>query len=90
MKKDVRIIFEDTAYRFMPNSSIENDVLDKVRYTIDNNKFAGNFYSSLWQGGGDGYLYELDDYDNYVVRKQNLKKAKESTDILQEEVQFLV
>lgn len=43
MKKDVRIIFEDTAYRFMPNSSIENDVLDKVRYTIDNNKFAGNF-----------------------------------------------
>lgn len=76
MKKDVRIIFEDTAYRFMPNSSIENDVLDKVRYTIDNNKFAGNFYSSLWQGGGDGYLYELDDYDNYVVRKQNLKEGE--------------
>jgi hypothetical protein len=28
MKKDVRIIFEDTAYRYMPNTSIENDVLD--------------------------------------------------------------
>lgn len=76
MKKDVRIIFEDTAYRYMPNTSIENDVLDKVRHTIDNNKFAGNFYSSLWQGGGDGYLYELDDYDDYVVRKQNLKEGE--------------
>ena len=76
MKKDVRIIFEDTAYRYMPNKSIENDVLDKVRHTIDNNKFAGNFYSSLWQGGGDGYLYELDDYDDYVVRKQNLKEGE--------------
>ena len=76
MKKDVRIIFEDTAYRYMPNTSIENDVLDKVRHTIDNNQFAGNFYSSLWQGGGDGYLYELDDYDDYVVRKQNLKEGE--------------
>jgi len=76
MKKDVRIIFEDTAYRYMPNTSIENDVLDKVRSTIDNKEFAGNFYSSLWQGGGDGYLYELDDYDNYVVRKEKLKEGE--------------
>jgi predicted ABC-type ATPase len=76
MKKDVRIIFEDTAYRYMPNTSIENDVLDKVRHTIDNNKFAGNFYSSLWQSSGDGYLYELDDYDDYLVRKENLKEGE--------------
>jgi predicted ABC-type ATPase len=76
MKKDVRIIFEDTAYRYMPNTSIENDVLDKVRSTIDNKEFAGNFYSSLWQGGGDGYLYELDDYDSYVVRKEKLKEGE--------------
>ena len=76
MKKDVRIIFEDTEHRYMPNSSIENDVLDKVRFTIDNNKFAGNFYSSLWQGGGDGYLYELDEHDDYLVRRQNLKEGE--------------
>jgi predicted ABC-type ATPase len=76
MKKDVRIIFEDTAYRYMPNTSIENDVLDKVRHTIDNNKFTGNFYSSLWQGGGDGYLYELDEHDDYLVRRQNLKEGE--------------
>jgi predicted ABC-type ATPase len=76
MKKDVRIIFEDTVHRYMPNTSIENDVLDKVRFTIDNNKFAGNFYCSLWQGGGDGYLYELDEYDDYLVRRQNLKEGE--------------
>jgi len=76
MKKDVRIIFEDNAYRYMPNTSIEKDVLDKVRYTIDNKKFAGNFYSSLWQGGGDGYLYELDDYDEYVTGRENLKEGE--------------
>ena len=76
MKKDVRIIFEDTEHRYLPNSSIENDVLDKVRHTIDNNKFAGNFYSSLWQGGGDGYLYELDEHDDYLVRRQNLKEGE--------------
>lgn len=76
MNKNVKFISDELAYRYMPNTSIENDVLDKVRHSIDNNKFAGNFYSSLWQGGGDGYLYELDDYDNYVVRKQKLKEGE--------------
>ena len=76
MKNNVQFITEEQAYRYMPNSSIEKDVLDNVRYTIDNNKFAGNFYSSSWQGGGDGYLYELDDYDGYVVGAQKLKEGE--------------
>ena len=76
MKNNVQFITEEQAYRYMPNSSIEKDVLDNVRYTIDNNKFAGNFYSSSWQGGGDGYLYELDDYDEYVVLTQKLKEGE--------------
>lgn len=76
MKNNVQFITEEQAYRYMPNSSIEKDVLENVRYTIDNNKFAGNFYSSSWQGGGDGYLYELDDYDGYVVGAQKLKEGE--------------
>ena len=76
MKNNVQFITEEQAYRYMPNSSIEKDVLDNVRYTIDNNKFAGNFYSSSWQGGGDGFLYELDDYDGYVVGAQKLKEGE--------------
>jgi hypothetical protein len=30
----------------------------------------------LWQGGGDGYLYELDEHDDYLVRRQNLKEGE--------------
>jgi predicted ABC-type ATPase len=73
MNKDIRIIEERDAYRFKPNNSIEKDVLDKVRDTIDNQEFAGNFYSSSWEGSGDGYLYELDAYDKHLVRSQPVK-----------------
>lgn len=76
MNKNIRLLSKDQAYRFMPNTSIENDVLDKVRYTIDNRKFAGNFYSSSWQGGGDGYLYGLDTYDEYLVGGRQLKEGE--------------
>ena len=77
MKKDVKFITEEQALRYMPNDYFQKDALwNKVRSTIDNNKFAGNFYSSLWQGGGDGYLYELDEHDNYLVRRQNLKEGE--------------
>ena len=76
MNKNIRLLSKDQAYRFMPNTSIENDVLDKVRYTIDNHKFAGNFYSSSWQGGGDGYLYDLDTYDEYLVGGRQLKEGE--------------
>lgn len=76
MNKNVRFLSKDQAYRYMPNTSIENDVLDKVRYTIDNHQFAGNFYSSSWQGGGDGYLYDLDTYDEYLVGGRKLKEGE--------------
>jgi len=76
MNKNIRFLSKDQAYRYMPNTSIENDVLDKVRYTIDNLKFAGNFYSSSWQGGGDGYLYDLDTYDEYLVGGRKLKEGE--------------
>jgi predicted ABC-type ATPase len=77
MKKDVKFITEEQALRYMPNDYFQKDAFwNKVRSTIDNNKFAGNFYCSLWQGGGDGYLYELDEHDDYVVRRQNLKEGE--------------
>ena len=77
MKKDVKFITEEQALRYMPNDYFQKDALwNKVRSTIDNNKFTGNFYSSLWQGGGDGYLYELDEHDDYLVRRQNLKEGE--------------
>ena len=77
MKKDVKFITEEQVLRYMPNDYFQKDALwNKVRSTIDNNKFTGNFYSSLWQGGGDGYLYELDEHDNYLVRRQNLKEGE--------------
>ena len=77
MKKDVKFITEEQALRYMPNDYFQKDAFwNKVRSTIDNNKFSGNFYSSLWQGGGDGYLYELDEHDDYLVRRQNLKEGE--------------
>ena len=77
MKKDVKFITEEQALRYMPNDYFQKDAFwNKVRSTIDNNKFTGNFYSSLWQGGGDGYLYELDEHDDYLVRRQNLKEGE--------------
>ena len=77
MKKDVKFITEEQALRYMPNDYFQKDAFwNKVRFTIDNNKFTGNFYSSLWQGGGDGYLYELDEHDDYLVRRQNLKEGE--------------
>jgi predicted ABC-type ATPase len=77
MKKDVKFITEEQALRYMPNDYFQKDAFwNKVRSTIDNNKFAGNFYCSLWQGGGDGYLYELDEHDDYLVRRQNLKEGE--------------
>lgn len=77
MKKDVKFITEEQALRYMPNDYFQKDAFwNKVRSTIDNNKFTGNFYCSLWQGGGDGYLYELDEHDDYLVRRQNLKEGE--------------
>jgi len=76
MNKNVKIISEDLAYRYKPNNSIEKEMLDRVRSITMNNEFAGNFYSSSWTGGGDGYLYQLDDYDKHFVRRINLKKGE--------------
>ena len=76
MKDVVRFITEEEAYRFKPNNSIESDIFRRVKYIIDNQEFAGNFYSSSWTGGGDGYLYELDLYDKWLTQRERLKKGE--------------
>ena len=53
MKDVVRFITEEEAYRFKPNNSIESDIFRRVKYIIDNQEFAGNFYSSSYYS----YLY---------------------------------
>ena len=76
MNKNVKFISDELAYRYKPNNSIEKEILDKVIDNISDKDFAGNFYSSSWSGGGDGYLYFLDDYDKWITRNIGLKEGE--------------
>ena len=76
MNKNVKFINDELAYRYKPNNSIEKEILDRVIDNISDKDFAGNFYSSSWLGGGDGYLYFLDDYDKWLTRNIRLKEGE--------------
>jgi ppGpp synthetase/RelA/SpoT-type nucleotidyltranferase len=71
-KNIVKYIEKDRLYRYMPNNSIDKNVLDKVYHMIGSMSFVGNFYIKGFKN--DAYLYELDSADRELVANIPLKE----------------
>jgi hypothetical protein len=67
----IKSIEKGNEYRYLPNSSIEKDILAKVDYIVNKTKFAGNF--SFKNHKNDRWIYFLDDYDRNLVKDIPLK-----------------
>jgi hypothetical protein len=72
----IRPIEKDKEYRYMGSSSIEKDIMDKIRPQLSGLEFAGNFYAKGWQKSGDGYLYFLDEYDKEFTKDVRLNPGE--------------
>jgi hypothetical protein len=71
---------KDNEYKLgRPSGSIEKEILDKVTFksVIDSERFIGNFGWKTTQGKlGDGYLYELDEFDQDFTKDLKLKNGE--------------
>jgi len=71
---------EENEYRLSrPSSSIEKDILEKVIFkeSTSENNFVGNFGWKTPQGKlADGYIYNLDEYDQNLVKDIKLKEGE--------------
>jgi hypothetical protein len=67
----IKSIEKGNEYRYLPNSSIEKDILAKVDYIVNKTKFAGNF--SFKNHKHDTWIYFLDDFDRNLVKDIPLK-----------------
>jgi hypothetical protein len=67
----IKSIEKGNEYRYLPNSSIEKDILAKVDYIVNKTKFAGNF--SFKNHKNDRWIYFLDEYDRNLVKDIPLK-----------------
>ena len=68
----VDIIDEDKEYRYYPNSSIEKEILDKVKAQLEGCELVGGFYIEQWKK--DGYLYSLSEYEEKLLKNVKLKE----------------
>jgi hypothetical protein len=71
---------KDNEYKLgRPSGSIEKEILDKVTFksVIDSKRFIGNFGWKTEQGKlADGYLYELDEFDQDFTKDLKLKNGE--------------
>jgi len=67
----IKSIEKGNEYRYLPNSSIEKDILAKVDYIVNKTKFAGNFSFKNYKH--DTWIYFLDDFDRNLVKDIPLK-----------------
>jgi hypothetical protein len=70
----VKYYDSDQEYRLLPNNSIKKEYLEKVDYDYKRPRFVGNFgWKTPNNKLGDGYLFDLDDYDKNYVKDVKLR-----------------
>jgi hypothetical protein len=73
----VKYYTSDNERLSRPSGDIEKEVLEKVKYYANSGYFVGNFgWKTPSNKLGDGYLYNLDDYDQSLVKNIKLKQGE--------------